>query len=143
MLSGKSEEKTLKSLKSQLGKDRISKLPIDEKIVSKIFHRVRLATNIANDDLEKAKQGRDEKWMQEAAEELGDESSTRASNRHSNRTASWRNELQVLLNQKLTVGFSSKYITGGHKNMAAQVLSGKNHSLILGASTQSAYDDIK
>lgn len=113
----------------------IRSLDIDRKVVSRLKSRVTLAKKIADSNLAKEKKGHDDDWVKTAAEELGvdydSEEFEAAGGRRKGRgtgrklkeraarsltkgeVGALRGELKGLLAQRVNVGVSERYLTGG------------------------------
>jgi len=120
---------------SKKSKYYIRSLDIDRKVVSRLKPRVTLAKKIADSSLAKEKKGHEDDWLKNAAEELGveydsDEFNAQGGGQKGRGTGrknkekearaltkgelgALRGELKALLAQRVNVGVSETYITGG------------------------------
>ncbi|KAL8724216.1 MAG: hypothetical protein Q9181_006927 [Wetmoreana brouardii] len=110
-------------------------LEIDRGIVARLKERVALAKKIADAELVKTKQGKEDKWMRDAAEELGvdlnDEAfaaggagggkrkgkgrkrEEKAKGVSKGEVGALKAELRALLSRRVNVGVSERYLTAG------------------------------
>lgn len=113
----------------------IRSLDVDRKVVARLKPRVVLAKKIADSGVAKEKKGHDDEWIRNAAEELGydydsEEFEAAGGQRKGKGTgrrkterearemskgdvAALRAQLRELLNQRVNVGVSERYLTSG------------------------------
>ncbi|VDB87900.1 Bgt-1130, partial [Blumeria graminis f. sp. tritici] len=120
-------------------KNYLKSLDIDRKVVARLKPRMMLAKQIADSVIAKEKKGHDDEWLKSAAEELGvdyDSEEFEATGRESkgrgtgrklkekkarnmskDEVNSLRRELKLLLEQRVNVGVSERYLTSGTVNV--------------------------
>ncbi|KAL8697618.1 MAG: hypothetical protein Q9201_007033 [Fulgogasparrea decipioides] len=128
-------------------------LEIDRGIVARLKERVALAKKIADAELVKTKQGKEDKWMRDAAEELGvdidDEAFPAGGPGGGKRKGKGRKreekakkvskvevgalkaELRALLSRRVNVGVSERYLTAGGIDVEG-LLEGRGRGEFLG-----------
>ncbi|SZF05563.1 unnamed protein product [Blumeria hordei] len=120
-------------------KNYLKSLDIDRKVVARLKPRMMLAKQIADSVIAKEKKGHDDEWLKSAAEELGvdyDSEEFEATGRESkgrgtgrklkekkarnmskDEVNSLRRELKLLLEQRVNVGVSERYLTSSTVNV--------------------------
>jgi ATP-dependent RNA helicase DDX24/MAK5 len=120
---------------SQAGRDSgISTISVDRRVVAKLKPRATLAKKVADVGVAKDKGRKEDQFLREAAEELGVEYDSEELDKGSGKrgrgnqrkdkerkargttkdeVASWRAELKSLLNQRVNLGISERYIAQG------------------------------
>lgn len=162
----------LMKLKKVLYKDNVHHNPlqpfdVNYDVVSRIRERVTIAKKITDSNKESTYKGKDNSWMQEAADDLGvdldsdfDASEDDAS---APRPKGWQSlkpkkkdtdkimnkdelrNLRLQLAEMLSRPVNSRsnnYLTSGRINLAHMVLSGNSHEAVLGHSKNTALEDV-
>jgi ATP-dependent RNA helicase DDX24/MAK5 len=177
LLCSPAEERGLRALLVKLGKAKmvermLEAFPVDRVLVSRLKPRINLGQKVVNAGIEVQKRGHQEKWMAEAADDLGvdEEELTRVINSKGYRQLTlsvweadlgrkygkqkpeeaskeqvkvWKEELEGLLAQPLMAGISARYLTSGSINHAERLLKGDTHETFLGMDVSSALQDIR
>lgn len=131
----------------------LESLELDRRVVSRVRPRVNLAKRITDSTIAKEKISSEDNWLRAAAEDLGvdydseefEQGSGRGRGRGRGRQqrekqagsvtkaemAGMRAELKQLLSQRVNIGVSERYITGGRVDIEA-LLKGEGNNAFLG-----------
>ena len=175
LLCSPEEQKPLRQMLIKLDKTKylmkmLDTFPIDRIQVSKLKRRVDLAQKIVKASREVQRKGYEEKWLAEAADDLGIDAQevnqvinskgytsnnevffvddrkygkSRTDQVSKGQVQIWKRELEELLAQTLQAGFSARYLTSGSINLADRLVKGDTHEAFLGMDVSSALEDIQ
>jgi ATP-dependent RNA helicase DDX24/MAK5 len=174
LLCSPEEQKPLRQMLIKLDKRKflnkmLDAFPIDRIQVARLKNRVDLAQKIVKASREVQRKGYEEKWLAEAADDLGVDTDEieqvinskgyksaildvsdfrkygkqRTDNVSKIQVQAWKGELEELLSQPLKAGFSARYLTSGSINHADRLLKGDTHEAFVGMDVSSALEDIQ